>query len=88
MSLRKSDFPVAFYLRQCAAGLIVVNHLVSHIVHAWHLAGLIDTITDERGYMLHGDLRSFLGVVTADAIPEEVDAVVRRLQAAVVDTVG
>ena len=62
--------------------------LVSHIVHAWHLAGLIDTITDERGYMLHGDLHSFLGVATADAIPEEVDAVVKRLQAAVVDTVG
>ena len=59
--------------------------LVSHILHTWHLAGLIDTIDDERGYMPDQDLRSFLGVATADAIPDDVDAVVKRLQAAVTD---
>ena len=31
--------------------------LVSHIVRAWQLAGLIDTIDDERGYMPRADLR-------------------------------
>ncbi len=34
------------------------------------------------------DLRSFLGVATADAIPDDVDVVVKRLQAAVTDAVG
>ena len=62
--------------------------LVSHILHAWQLAGLIDTIHDERGYMPERDLRSFLGVATADAIPEDVDAIVRRLQAVTADVVG
>ena len=62
--------------------------LVSHIVLAWQLAGLIDTIDDERGYMPHGDLRSFLGLTTADTIPDDVDAVARQLQAAVANILG
>lgn len=66
----------------------VVRRLVSHIVRAWQLAGLIDTINDERGYIPHEDLRSFLGLTAADAIPDEVDAVARRLQAAVSDVLG
>ena len=62
--------------------------LISHILQAWQLAGLIDTIDDERGYMPDGDLRTFLGIATADEIPDDVDAVVRRLQAAVAGVVG
>ena len=34
------------------------------------------------------DLRSFLGVATTDAIPDDLDAIVKRLQAAVTDAVG
>ena len=62
--------------------------LVSYIVRAWQLAGLIDTIDDELGYMPLGDLRPFLGLTTADAIPDDVDAVARQLQAAVADVAG
>lgn len=67
---------------------ILAHLLVSHIVRAWQLADLIDTVSDERGYMPHEDLRSFLGLTAADAIPDEVDAVARRLQAAVSDVLG
>ena len=62
--------------------------LVSHILCAWQLAGLIDTIDDERGYLPPGDLRSFLGLTSADAIPTDMDTLVRRLQVAVVDVTG
>ena len=62
--------------------------LVSYILHASHLDGLIDTIDDERGYMPDGDLRSFLGATATDTIPDDADAVVRRLQAAVADVIG
>ena len=62
--------------------------LVSRILCAWQLAGLIDTIDDERGYMPPGDLRSFLGLTSADAIPTDVDTLVRRLRVAVVDVTG
>ena len=67
---------------------ILAHLLVSHIVSAWQLAGLIDTINDERGYMPHGDLRSFLGLTTAGVIPDDVSAVARQLQAAVADVLG
>ena len=62
--------------------------LVSHILCAWQLAGLIDTIDDERGYMPPGDLRPFLGLTSADAIPTDVDTLVRLLQAAVAEVLG
>ena len=62
--------------------------LVSHILCAWQLAGLIDTIDDERGYMPPGDLRPFLGLTSADAIPTNVDTLVRLLQAAVAEVLG
>ena len=64
---------------------ILAHLLVSHIVLAWQPAGLVDTINDERGYMPHADLRSFLGLTAADAIPDDVDAVARQLQGAVAD---
>ncbi len=67
---------------------ILAHLLVSHIISAWQLAGLIDTINDERGYMPHGDLRSFLGLTAADAIPDDVDAVARQLQDAVANALG
>ena len=67
---------------------ILAHLLVSHIVRAWQLASLIDTIIDERGYMPHGDLRSFLGLTTADAIPDDVGAVARQLQGTVADALG
>ena len=38
--------------------------------------------------MPHGDLRSFLSLTTADAIPDDVDAVARQLQAAVANVEG
>ena len=67
----------------------ILGHLlVPHIVRAWQLVGLIDTINDERGYMPHADLRSFLGLTAADAIPDDVDAVARQLQASVADALG
>ena len=52
------------------------------------LVGLIDTIDDERGYMPHADLRSFLGLTADNAIPDEMDAVERQLQGAVTDALG
>ena len=67
---------------------ILAHLLVSHIISAWQRAGLIDTINDERGYMPHADLRSFLGLTAADAIPDEVDAVARKLQGAVADALS
>ena len=67
---------------------ILAHLLVSHIVRAWQLAGLIDTINDERGYMPRADLRSFLGLTAADAIPDDADAVARQLQGAVADALG
>ena len=62
--------------------------LVSHILCAWQLAGLIDTIDDERGYMPPGDLRSFFGLTSADAIPTDVDTLLKRIRVAVVDVTG
>ena len=62
--------------------------LVSHILHAWQIAGLIDTIHDERGYMPERNLRSFLGATTEAEIPGDVNALVSRLQAAVANVVG
>ena len=67
---------------------ILAHLLVSHIVNAWQIAGLVDTIIDERGYMPHADLRSFLGLAAADVIPDDVNAAERQLQAAVADVVG
>ena len=67
---------------------ILAHLLVSHIVRAWQVTGLIDTINDEGGYMPQGNLRSFLGLTTADAIPDDVGAVARQLQAAVADVAG
>ena len=64
---------------------ILAHLLVSHIARAWRLAGLIDTINDERAYMPHADLRSFLGLTAADAIPDDVDAVEGQLQGAFAD---
>ena len=67
---------------------ILAHLLVSPIARAWQLAGLIDTINDERGYMPHADLRSLLGLTAADAIPDDMDAVARQLQGAVADALG
>ena len=61
--------------------------LVSHILLAWQLAGLIDTIDDERGYMPDGDLGAFLGATTEAEIPGDVHVMVSRLRAAVADVV-
>ena len=55
----------------------------AHILQAWQLAGLVDTIHDERGYMPERDLRSFLDITTLDAI----HAFAEQLQEAVVDAV-
>ena len=71
-----------------AADHIRAHLLVSHILHAWQLAGLVDTIHDERGYMPQRDLRSFLGTTTLDEIPAEMDTIARQLQDAVVGAVA
>ena len=65
-----------------------VHPLVSHILHAWQLASLIDIIDDERGYMPDGDIESFLGATTEDEIPGDVHVMVSRLRAAVADVVS
>ena len=67
---------------------ILAHLLVSHIVSAWQIVGLVDTIIDERGYMPHADLRSFLGLTAAEAIPDDVDAAARQLQAAAAEVLG
>ena len=67
---------------------ILAHLLVSHIPSAWQLAGLIDTIHDERGYMPHADLRAFLGLNSDEPIPEDVDAVARHLKGIVADVAG
>ena len=59
--------------------------LVSHILHAWQLAGLVDTIHDERGYIPERDLRSFLGTTTLDTIHAETVTIAEQLQDAAVD---
>ena len=61
---------------------ILAHLLVSHIVSAWQIVGLVNTIIDERGYMPHEDLRSFLGLTAAETMPDDVDAAARQLQAA------
>ena len=62
--------------------------LISHILQAWQLAGLVDTIHDERGYMPERDLRSFLDTTTLDAIHAAMDSFAEQLQEAVVDAVA
>jgi len=55
----------------------------TNVISAWQHAGLIDTSDGEREYIPHADLRSFLGLTTADAIPDDVDTLMRQHQGTV-----